>query len=278
MRGGGQHVDAEIHGCPDFKFMLVVIASRGATLPGAERRPELSAKHDKNVRIASLLNMFMNISNICASMVFLPGNRQPQGESSMPYSSEHRERVREKIVRSARRLFNRHGFNAVAIDDLMADAGLTRGSFYAYFDSKSDLYATSITAILSEKAIDNWDGVSIDPRAPEVAAQIIGEYLSVDHFENIDGSCPLVALPNDVSRTEQSVKRAFESVLKALIDIFEQGLERKGDPARRRALATVALCVGGMVLARTIEDRALADELREAARSVALSLGRWRSE
>jgi TetR/AcrR family transcriptional regulator, transcriptional repressor for nem operon len=194
----------------------------------------------------------------------------------MPNSSEHREQVREKIVRSARRLFNRHGFNAVAIDDLMADAGLTRGSFYAYFDSKSDLYATSITAILSEKAIDNWDGVSIDPRAPEVAAQIIGEYLSVDHFENIDGSCPLVALPNDVSRTEQSVKRAFESVLKALIDIFEQGLERRGDAARERALATVALCVGGMVLARTIENRALADELREAARSVALSLSRWR--
>jgi TetR/AcrR family transcriptional regulator, transcriptional repressor for nem operon len=193
----------------------------------------------------------------------------------MPNSSEHREQVREKIVRSARRLFNRHGFNAVAIDDLMADAGLTRGSFYAYFDSKSDLYATSITAILSEKAIDNWDGVSIDPRAPEVAAEIIGDYLSVSHFENVDGSCPLVALPNDVSRTEQSVRRAFESVLKALIDIFEQGLERRGDVARERALAMAALCVGGMVLARTIEDRALADELREAARSVALSLGRW---
>src|SRR6202163_77651 len=193
----------------------------------------------------------------------------------MPFSSEHRERVREKIVQSARRLFNRHGFNAVSIDDLMADAGLTRGSFYAYFDSKSDLYATSITAILSEKAIDNWDGVSIDPRAPQIAAEIIGDYLSVSHFENIDGSCPLVALPNDVSRTEQSVKRAFESVLKALIDIFEQGLERKGDPARQRALAMTALCVGGMVLARTVEDRALADELRQAAQGIALSLGRW---
>jgi TetR/AcrR family transcriptional repressor of nem operon len=196
----------------------------------------------------------------------------------MPVSSERRERVRHKIVQSARRLFNRHGFNAVSIDDVMADAGLTRGSFYAYFDSKSDLYADSITAILSEKAIDNWDGVSIDPRAGDVAAQIIGEYLSVGHFENIDGTCPLIALPNDVSRTEQSVKRAFESVLKVLVDIFEQGLERKGAPARQRALAISALCVGGMVLARTVEDRALADELRQAARSIALSLGRWQGE
>jgi TetR/AcrR family transcriptional repressor of nem operon len=193
----------------------------------------------------------------------------------MPFSSEHRERVREKIVQSARRMFNRHGFNAVSIDDVMADAGLTRGSFYSYFESKSDLYSESITAILSEKLIDNWDGVSIDPRAPDIAAQIIGDYLSVGHFENIDGSCPLIALPNDVSRTEASVKRAFESVLKVLIDIFEQGLERKGDPARQRALAITALCVGGMVLARTVEDRALADELRQAAKSIALSLGRW---
>jgi TetR/AcrR family transcriptional repressor of nem operon len=196
----------------------------------------------------------------------------------MPYSSDHREQVRGRIVQSARRLFNRHGFNAVSIDDVMAEAGLTRGSFYAYFDSKSDLYSTSITAILEEKPIKASDGISIDPRAPEVSAQIVADYLSVGHFENVDGSCPLIALPNDVSRTEESVKRAFESVLKVLIDIFEQGLERKGAPARRRALAMASLCVGGMVLARTVEDRALGDELRAASRSVALSLGRWDDE
>jgi len=191
----------------------------------------------------------------------------------MPYSPEHRAQVRERIVSSARRLFNRRGFNAVSIDDVMAEAGLTRGSFYAYFNSKSDLYAHAITAILYEKAIDTWDGVSIDPRARDVATEIIGDYLSVNHFEDIDGTCPLVALPNDVSRTEDSVKRAFENVLRALVDIFEQGLERKGN-ARMRALAIASLCVGGMVLARTVEDRALGDELRSAAKSVALSLGR----
>ena len=193
----------------------------------------------------------------------------------MPYSPEHRAQVREKIISSAGRLFNRRGFNGVSIDDVMAEAGLTRGSFYAYFDSKSDLYAQSITAILQEKAIDNWDGVSIDPRAPDVAVEIIGDYLSVSHFEDIDGTCPLVALPNDVSRTEDSVKRAFENVLRALVDVFEQGLERKGE-ARTRALAIASLCVGGMVLARTVEDRRLGAELRAAARNVALSLGRWR--
>ena len=56
----------------------------------------------------------------------------------MPYPVEHRHLTKERILRSARRLFNRHGFDAVSIDDVMADAGLTRGSFYAYFGSKGN--------------------------------------------------------------------------------------------------------------------------------------------
>ncbi len=62
----------------------------------------------------------------------------------MPYPAGHRDRVRKKIVESARRLFNRHGFENVSVDSIMAQAGLTRGGFYSYFDSKSDLYADSL--------------------------------------------------------------------------------------------------------------------------------------
>ena len=60
-----------------------------------------------------------------------------------------------------------------------------------------------------------------------------------------------------------------------MIDIFEQAMQRNGQAARSRARAIATLCVGGMVLARSIEDRVLADELRDAATDVALSLGRW---
>lgn len=193
----------------------------------------------------------------------------------MPYPHSHREQVKEKIIESARRLFNRRGFNAVSIDDIMADAGLTRGSFYTYFDSKSELYAESVSRIVCEKPVERADGTTIDARAPEVAAQIIRDYLSHRHFEDIDGGCPMIALPSDVGRTDRRVREAFESALRLMIDIFEQGLHRKGQQVRSRALAISALCVGGMVLARSIENRRLADELREAAMATALSLGKW---
>jgi TetR/AcrR family transcriptional regulator, transcriptional repressor for nem operon len=196
-------------------------------------------------------------------------------EEPMPYPAEHRKVTKKRIIASARRLFNRHGFDAVSIDDVMADAGLTRGSFYSYFESKGDLYAKAVTHILDEKQLLSGDGVSIDPRAVSNAAQFIRDYLSLEHFEDIDGSCPLIAVPGDFLRREPRVRQAFETVLKVMIDVFEQALQRDGPAARSRARAIAALCVGGTVLARSIEDRALADELRQAAAGVALSLGRW---
>jgi len=196
-------------------------------------------------------------------------------DAFMSYPADHRYLTKQKIVRSARRLFNRRGFDAVSIDDVMADAGLTRGSFYSYFESKGDLYAEAVTHILNEKQLLSSDGVGVNPRAVDNAAQFIRDYLSLEHFEDIEGTCPLIALPTDFLRKEERVRQAFETVLKVMIDVFEQALGRDDQVARHRARAIAALCVGGMVLARSIEDRVLADELRDAAADVALSLGRW---
>jgi TetR/AcrR family transcriptional regulator, transcriptional repressor for nem operon len=193
----------------------------------------------------------------------------------MPYPADHRHLTKQKIVRSARRLFNRHGFDAVSIDDVMADAGLTRGSFYSYFESKGDLYSEAVTYVLNEKQLLSSDGVTIDARAVDNAAQFIRDYLSLEHFEDIDGSCPLIAFPTEFLRKEARVRQAFETVLRVMIDVFEQALQRNGQAARNRARAIAAMCVGGMVMARSIEDRAFADELREAAMDVALFLGQW---
>src|ERR1700751_3956695 len=193
----------------------------------------------------------------------------------MVYPAEHRRLTKQKLVRRARRLFNRNGFDTVSIDDVMADIGLTRGSFYKYFESKGDLYAESVTQILHEKQLLSSDGGSVDPRAVDNAAQFVRDYLSREHFEDIDGTCPLIAFPTDFLREEHQVRQAFETVLRAMIDVFEQALQRNGQAARSGARAIATLCVGGMVLARSIDDRVLADEIREAAMATALSLGQW---
>jgi AcrR family transcriptional regulator len=189
----------------------------------------------------------------------------------MGVQTQHREQVRVKIIQSALQLFNRHGFTAASIDDIMAGAGMTRGGFYSYFQSKSELYAEAISCFVTEKQ----EVISNSAKASDRAVTLLHDYLSQQDLQGLEASCPLIGLPNDVSRTDQSVREAQEGALKMMVDTFEKGMSPNGQPSRQVALSLTALCLGGMVLSRAIEDRGLADELREATMAVAMRLGHW---
>ena len=194
----------------------------------------------------------------------------------MAYPAGHRDEVKGKIVESARRLFNRHGFDSVSVDQIMAGAGLTRGGFYSYFESKSDLYAEVLGCFFTDPEWKScWEGVEVDLASKEVGPQVVRAYLSEQHFEDVENSCPMVALPGDVTRSGERAKIAFETVFKAMVSVLERGTGAGISKRHRVAQATAALCVGGMVVARAIEDRALADELRGSCMAVAFELGGW---
>lgn len=58
----------------------------------------------------------------------------------MPTKAEQRERTRAEIVRIATTRFAERGFAGVALEDLVAEAGLTRGALYHHFGSKQGLF------------------------------------------------------------------------------------------------------------------------------------------
>jgi AcrR family transcriptional regulator len=193
----------------------------------------------------------------------------------MPYPAGHRDRVRHKIVDSARRLFNRRGFENVSVDSIMAHAGLTRGGFYSYFDSKSDLYVEVLGCFFTDPDWKNqWEGVAVDLTA-EAGPQIVRAYLSRQHFDNVENSCPMVALPNDVARSDETVQAAFKNVFQAMVTLLARDVKNGAESNDDTAMAIAAMCIGGMVVARSINDRSLSDRLREAAMNVALRLGGW---
>jgi hypothetical protein len=102
---------------------------------------------------------------------------------------------------------------------------------------------------------------------------IVNAYLSRDHFDDRDGSCPLVALPSDVARGGKAVKAAFRQVLDKMVEIFAGNLSEP--MARQRALALVAMCVGAMVVARAVDDPKLGNKYRDAAREHLLKATGW---
>jgi TetR/AcrR family transcriptional repressor of nem operon len=197
----------------------------------------------------------------------------------MPYPASHRTQVKNRIVASARRLFNKHGFDSVSISQIMAGAALTHGGFYSYFQSKSDLYAEVLGCFFTDPEWKSrWEGVEVNLSSADVGPQVVRAYLSRQHFEDVENSCPMAALPTDVARSGDSAKRAFETVFRAMVDVLERSSSENGRPRRITAQATAALCVGGMVVARALVDRNLADELRDACMTVALGLGGWAHE
>jgi TetR/AcrR family transcriptional regulator, transcriptional repressor for nem operon len=196
----------------------------------------------------------------------------------MPYPPGHRAQVQARIVQSARRLFNRHGFDNVSIAQIMAGAGLTHGGFYSYFRSKSDLYSEVLGCFFTDPNWKNcWEGVEVDLSSADVGPQVVRAYLSREHFEDVENSCPMAALPSYVTRSGKSAKRAFETVFKAMVSVLERGSNAGGSQRRVNAQAVAALCVGGMVVARALDDRRVADELRGACTTVALRLGGWQT-
>jgi AcrR family transcriptional regulator len=56
-----------------------------------------------------------------------------------------------KLLKSARKVFARDGFEAARLEDIAKDAGYTRGAFYAHYDSKEDLFF----ALLEQQAYEH---------------------------------------------------------------------------------------------------------------------------
>ena len=195
----------------------------------------------------------------------------------MPYTAEHKQETRTRIIKSARRLFNRNGFADVTIEEIMSEAGLTHGGFYKHFGAKEDLYQVAVLEFIRSEEPEPWQSRNIDPKAKgtALARMILDAYLSKDHFDDRDASCPMIALPSDVSRGNDRVKNAFKEVMEMMVGAFAANLPPTKLSPRERGLALVALAVGGMVLARAIDDEPLSDEIRDCARKQAFETTGW---
>ena len=179
----------------------------------------------------------------------------------MPSSPAHTARVRAEIFEHAGRLFRLRGYAGTSIDDIMLAAGLTRGAFYAHFESKEDLFAEVIRAghglLRKLRATDATVGGAIDA------------YLDKDDLAANALGCILVALAGDVARASLPAQLAYANVLHGAIGEVARGRRRKLDPD---ATAATILVVGALTLARASGDRRLSDWLLRCARRAARAL------
>ena len=187
----------------------------------------------------------------------------------MRYPVGHKEKTRERILEAAAKIFRRLGYHAAGVDAVMEEAGLTAGGFYAHFDSKEELLVEAMaTASVGARAVMQPKAESLDDASGR--AWIVGlfdNYLSPAHRDQPEIGCPLPPLISEVGRGAGPVKASFEGIVRD----FAAGLRSQSgdDLTEERCLALVALCVGGVALARSVEDDELGVRILGACRDLA---------
>lgn len=176
-----------------------------------------------------------------------------------------KEASHERIVSAAARAIRRSGYDGTGVADIMKEAGLTHGAFYAHFASREAMLAEAADRACAESAAIANNVVSNVP--PEQAlASMLHAYLSPEHLQQIELGCPLAALGSETPRQAPEVRRVTTRHIKAMVDLAARQSPDWGQPAaHERALVTIATMVGTLLLARAVDEPALSDSLCAAA-------------
>lgn len=171
-----------------------------------------------------------------------------------------KEASHERIVDAAARAIRRSGYNGTGVADIMKEAGLTHGAFYAHFESREAMLAEA-----ADRAGADANALAANITAtvpPEQALQaLVQVYLSKEHLAAIETGCPISALGSEMPRQSPEVRSAATRRIKEMIDLIARQMPDWANPARTNALVTVATMVGTLTLARAVNDAALSDAL-----------------
>jgi AcrR family transcriptional regulator len=180
-------------------------------------------------------------------------------------TSRSKEATHDRIVDAAARAIRRSGYSGAGVAEIMKDAGLTHGGFYAHFPSREAMLAEAVDRAAGESVALMERIASVSP--PEQALQAMMEaYLSKAHLEAVETGCATAALGSETPRQVPEVRRAATRRIKQMIDIIARQSPEWGQPgAHEQALVIIATMVGALTLARAVDDPKLSDALREAA-------------
>jgi len=183
---------------------------------------------------------------------------------SSPRASRRKEATHERIVEVAARAIRRSGYNGTGVADIMKEAGLTHGGFYAHFASREAMLAEAADRAGAESAAVSEKVAASVP--PEQALQaMMHAYLSKEHLESAETGCPVAALGSEMPRQAAEVRHVATRRIKEMIDLVARQSPDWGQPgAHEHALVTVAAMVGTLLLARAVDDPKLSEALREA--------------
>jgi TetR/AcrR family transcriptional repressor of nem operon len=182
----------------------------------------------------------------------------------MGHSRDEKTQSHERIVEAAADLMMEAGTEAPSVAEIMSSAGLTHGGFYKHFDSRDELVAAAVEAVM-ESSNEATRTVVADAEDP--LAAFVDWYASPAHRDNLADSCGVAGLGADALRGEGRLREIYRGQVERYVELLEPLLGEAGEPAdRRAALAAMSTLVGALYVSRAVGDEALSEEILASAR------------
>ena len=188
----------------------------------------------------------------------------------MRYSKEHKFQTHARIVKRASVKLREKGAHGIGVADLMKEAGLTHGGFYAHFDSRDALMIEAFTHAM-DRSTENWKEQSEGAPAEKRLSAIVNSYLSAEHRDNPGQGCAVPALAAEIARESAKTRKAFAGRMAQLVETLARqfhGLPPKA--ARKQAMATLATMMGSLVMARVAGSGEFSDDILKSGREAVL--------
>lgn len=183
----------------------------------------------------------------------------------MPLSPAHKQRSRQRILDTAVILFTQHGFDNTSIDQVMQQANMTRGAFYAHFASKSDLYQQALSNAATHSMLARIKPDDMDDR--EWVYRLLDAYLSTDHVNGKQGACPLAFLSTDIAIREPQVRKTYTQTYKNMNRLLGDYVKSFSNCNEQDLLAITAMIIGGVAIARAVNDKSVTRNVLQACRA-----------
>jgi TetR/AcrR family transcriptional repressor of nem operon len=188
----------------------------------------------------------------------------------MRYSREHKLETHARIVKKASVRLREKGAHGVGVADLMKEAGLTHGGFYAHFDSREALVIEAF-AYAMDRSTERWRKLAEEIPPEKRLATIVNSYLTPVHRDDPGHGCAVPTLGAEIARESPRTRRAFAAKLEQMVDMLaEQIPDVPVKAARKQAMAAVATMMGTLVLARIAGNGEFSDEILGAGRDAVL--------
>lgn len=191
----------------------------------------------------------------------------------MRYSKEHKQETHARIVKKASIRLREKGAHGIGVADLMKEAGLTHGGFYAHFDSREALVIEAFNYAM-DRATERWRKMAETTPPEQRLSSIVDSYLTAIHRDDPGHGCAVPTLGAEIARESAKTRKAFAVKLEQMIDMMAnqvQDVPRKA--ARKQAMATLATMMGTLVLSRIAGSGEFSDEILAAGREAVLGPG-----